>query len=312
MLESVSGENTDADNPSEDLGFKIGDKVETIYYNNITDIVITGFGASRGTVICEFTHNGQRSKECFHVSSLSLIKQKTMKFKVGDNVWYVSGKYTSNNCNPLHTDYPDVVRKIVYIDDDWHHVHWSNGTENGYKENDLQLVEEAQEQQFKKGDHVPKNKLRVGMVVICRDKNRAASSCWKEDEEVAPLKITRVEDNGNKIWRESLTGKKLTQPNSDGSCSCGDLDHLYLYEEPATPVTSTNNKSIMSSIVDFFRNLTASSDDKLLKEMALEDPIGVPTATGLQLSNEIQYKKNREEIVKIAQSMKDEQEKAKK
>jgi hypothetical protein len=42
-----------------------------------------------------------------------------------------------------------------------------------------------------------------------------------------------------------------------------------------------------------------------LKEMGLEDPIGTPTAEGLKLANELAYKAQRPEIIKIAQAMKE-------
>jgi hypothetical protein len=71
------------------------------------------------------------------------------------------------------------------------------------------------------------------------------------------------------------------------------------------------NKNIMSNIVEFFKNISASKEDKLLKEMGIEDPINVPTAEGLKLSAMINYKKNRDEIVEICKQKKTEEEEKK-
>jgi hypothetical protein len=64
------------------------------------------------------------------------------------------------------------------------------------------------------------------------------------------------------------------------------------------------SKSAIMNIVNFFRNMTATPDEKLLKELGIEDPIGTPTSVGLELSANITYKANREEIIKIAKKMK--------
>jgi hypothetical protein len=71
------------------------------------------------------------------------------------------------------------------------------------------------------------------------------------------------------------------------------------------------NKNIMSNIVEFFKNVSASKEDKLLKEMGVEDPINVPTEEGLKLSAMIDYKKNRDEIVEICKQKKTEEEEKK-
>jgi hypothetical protein len=68
------------------------------------------------------------------------------------------------------------------------------------------------------------------------------------------------------------------------------------------------NKNTMSNIVEFFKNISASKEDKLLKEMGIEDPINVPTEEGLKLSGMIDYKKNRDDIIKICQQKKAEEE----
>lgn len=57
------------------------------------------------------------------------------------------------------------------------------------------------------------------------------------------------------------------------------------------------------NVIEFFRNLGASVEDKLLKEYKIEDPIGTPTQAGLDLSAQITYKANREAIVGLVKKM---------
>lgn len=63
-------------------------------------------------------------------------------------------------------------------------------------------------------------------------------------------------------------------------------------------------KSLMSNVIEFFKNITLSPDDKLLKEYGLEDPTGTPTTKGWDLSHMISYQANRAAIIEVAQKMK--------
>lgn len=83
----------------------------------------------------------------------------------------------------------------------------------------------------------------------------------------------------------------------------------YWHQLAYAPNDNQPYKPLMSNILDFFRNLTATPDDLLLKELGIENPVGVPTETGLKLSQEINYKANRTEIIELAKKMKAEQEK---
>lgn len=69
----------------------------------------------------------------------------------------------------------------------------------------------------------------------------------------------------------------------------------------------TNNNTTMSNVTKWFREMTATKDEKLLKKYGLEDPIGTPTEKGLELSAEITYKANREEVIKIVNQMEKEE-----
>ncbi len=67
---------------------------------------------------------------------------------------------------------------------------------------------------------------------------------------------------------------------------------------------SSKPTSIMSNVLDFFRNITTTPNDKLLKELGIENPTNVPTELGLKLSQEITYVANRTKIIEIALQMK--------
>ena len=97
---------------------------------------------------------------------------------------------------------------------------------------------------------------------------------------------------------------------SDGLIETKDIANLEYYDDPseAIPLT-TITKNIMTNVLEFFRSMTATADEKLLKELGIEDPIGTPTETGLKLSNEIQYKENRTKVIEVAKAMKEAQEK---
>lgn len=75
--------------------------------------------------------------------------------------------------------------------------------------------------------------------------------------------------------------------------------------EGSTETTySSKPTSIMSNVLEFFRNLTATPNDLLLKELGIENPTNVPTDLGIKLSQEITYAANRDRIVEIALQMK--------
>lgn len=70
-----------------------------------------------------------------------------------------------------------------------------------------------------------------------------------------------------------------------------------------------SNPNIMSSLLETFRKLTLSADDKMMIEMGLENPTGVPTEEGLKLWQEMAYRKDRAEVIEQAKKIKEEMEK---
>lgn len=77
-----------------------------------------------------------------------------------------------------------------------------------------------------------------------------------------------------------------------------------LYEELfGKSIKSTEKKPFMDKIIDRFRELTASKEEKLLKRLGIEDPIGTPTDLGLRLAAEIAYKENREKVIEAAKKI---------
>ena len=75
----------------------------------------------------------------------------------------------------------------------------------------------------------------------------------------------------------------------------------------ATPIHKATDT--MSKLVDFFKDLGATPEEKLLKKHGIEDPIGTPTDEGLKLMARILYKENRAKVIELAKQM-DEAEKA--
>ena len=76
-------------------------------------------------------------------------------------------------------------------------------------------------------------------------------------------------------------------------------------------IISTNHFNLMSSIVNFIKNVGLSKEDKLLMRLGLEDPSGTPTQTGLEAMSQIVYKENRTKLIEYAKQL-DAEEKAEK
>ena len=101
-----------------------------------------------------------------------------------------------------------------------------------------------------------------------------------------------------------IEGNDCSIEYEDGATGCGDKRFYQLI--------NNNNQTIMTKALEFYRNITASAEEKLLKKFGLEDPIGTPTAEGLALAQEILYKQTRNQIIDIAKEMEAEEIKAKK
>jgi hypothetical protein len=80
------------------------------------------------------------------------------------------------------------------------------------------------------------------------------------------------------------------------------------YEEPQKlPKLNSTQPTTMSKVRDFFRSMTASPEDRLLKELGLEDPIGTPTPEGMALAQDLMYKDYRSKVIEVAKAMKAEE-----
>jgi len=146
-----------------------------------------------------------------------------------------------------------------------------------------------------KGNYIPRESLKKGMILVCGDDERQASSCWTDNSHQAiPLRIGSTRSGVDILW---LDGRHKT------NCDCSDLEHLYEWIDPSTKPSSNLTPSFMSNVLDFFREMTSSKEDKLLKKLGIENPIGTPTELGLKLASEIAYKAHRAEIIKIAEQM---------
>lgn len=62
-------------------------------------------------------------------------------------------------------------------------------------------------------------------------------------------------------------------------------------------------KTIMSNIIEKFRELTSTPEERLLKTHGIEDPIGTPTKQGLDLALELLYTEKRDEIIEIVKKL---------
>lgn len=98
------------------------------------------------------------------------------------------------------------------------------------------------------------------------------------------------------VWRDSNTHTVLMLNKKNSTVISS-----------TTKIIDSHNKSPMQRALDFFKNMTAKPEEKLLKKFGLEDPIGTPTEVGLKLSEQITYKANRDEIIKLATAVQEEE-----
>lgn len=125
---------------------------------------------------------------------------------------------------------------------------------------------------------------------------------WKDRPKIAITRSDRQTGGGpGGSWQ-------ITCDNESAEIEFDEAESSKTLTSITTSITMTTTENILS----FFRNMTASADEKLLKEMGIEDPIGTPTETGLRLCAEILYKENRAKVIEVAKSMKEEREAAKK
>ena len=94
----------------------------------------------------------------------------------------------------------------------------------------------------------------------------------------------------------------------------GDHFAVEILNESNNPNAPKGANNMVGDIVKSFKNIGLSANDKFLLDSGLEDPTGVPTSKGLELSALIGYKANRDEVLKVALAQKEaeDEEKAKK
>lgn len=102
------------------------------------------------------------------------------------------------------------------------------------------------------------------------------------------------------IEKDDNSSNPLCKRVCDGVLGTCSLSRLEYADEP----TQLTPKTLMSTIIEYFNNLTASADDLLLKAEGLEDPIGTPTAKGLELASRMNYTAQRAAIIKLCQDKK--------
>ena len=82
--------------------------------------------------------------------------------------------------------------------------------------------------------------------------------------------------------------------------------------EPGKITPITKPTTFMTTLASIYRNLTLSADDKMLIELGLENPAGVPTEYGYEFSREVQYKATRAAMIEAAKLVKAERDAEKK
>ncbi len=94
---------------------------------------------------------------------------------------------------------------------------------------------------------------------------------------------------------------------------CCHWSNLEYADEPKSvePKSVESKHSFMSNILDLYRRIALSSDDRMMIELGLENPQGVPTEEGIKFWQAICYKRDRAEVIAAAQTVKAEQDKEK-
>ena len=100
------------------------------------------------------------------------------------------------------------------------------------------------------------------------------------------------------------TGWSFGQIPYTGTVTFSGGDGAITAESLNKSIEALKPKTLMSSLIQTFRNLTLSADDKLLVDLGLEDPSGVPTSWGYDLMREVVYKANREKLIEAAKKIK--------
>lgn len=177
----------------------------------------------------------------------------------------------------------------------------------------MEKIIEYNGRKYKQGKHIPQSELKEGMVVICGDEARTASSCWRAPDPKLPNKgivlapFVLVACEGNK----GIEGLKRIPVGMTGiydlNCNCDDRDHLYeaieitvpplpydfisdsfpvggastphyLVTASGMPTNSNQTNSfqptLMSTIKTVLKNLTLSATDKTLRAHDLENEHG--------------------------------------
>lgn len=168
---------------------------------------------------------------------------------------------------------------------------------------------------FTPGQLLKKEELAVNMVVS-GSREHGTGGCWGPVDKEFLITGIRKSANRPKEWiRISRVGANTR--NNYGDCDCEDCNKLTFVRWHVEPSSQAQNNSsetsLMSDILSFFKNLTATEPEKLRLEHGLEQPLGTPTAKGLELSALISYRANLAEIDRVvaeAEKAKQKQDKA--
>ena len=141
---------------------------------------------------------------------------------------------------------------------------------------------------------------------------------WDSSSEIEILDDSRGTFSGgtrvNQPYRTTIdfSTNPPTIGHSDTSYHLLYPDSAYLNPDYQPLTFRSLTKTTMSNIMEFFHNIAASKEEKLLLKHGIENPLGVPTENGLRLSAEVSYKANRAEIMKLVEVMEEEEKASKK
>ncbi len=269
---------------------------------------------------------------------------KLKEFSIGDEVEYYDGKKSKVTCihkDRLFLDRDTHGKSCIEHKGQWECLINENGeVGNDHSCGTLKLIHSAKSPyKFKKGDRVVslQSDVRSNMIgfhgtVIENSFNPCVA--WDEkvahgysalgydnvwalaEENLALIEETTAPIEEATLGRFSFGLAEATKEAGLATLSRGMWQYAGSIIKTGTtylPTTSIDNsikptgKTFMANVLEFFKNITATADEKLLQEFYIEDPIGTPTEVGFELSHQITYKANREAIIAIAKQMKEEQ-----